>query len=400
MTDTVTDFEFDPFNPDYFADPFPYYAEMRRRVPVYRREIENYRVWPHYWMLSRAQDVDAAAADWKTFSSAGGTLVDTDVSLLPLNMFNMDPPRHDVHRRIVSRVLTPPRVAALEPFVRHHAMSLIDTFAGAGEADAVAEFSRLIPSTVMCELMGLPEEDQRQFLKWNLDTLGGNDFTSPEALKAYGEMEEYWRQLVRHRHADQTGDLVSQILQAVAEERADLSDQEIWGFCSLLHDASQNTTINMITNAVLVLSRHPEERRRLAREPELWPQAVEELLRYVSPVQGLTRTTTTDVEVAGTTIPKGDQVLLLYGSANHDESAFAEPERFDLTRNPRAHWTFGHGIHFCLGAAVAKLEVRVSLQCLVERLGDWEVDEAAVVRSQLVPTRGINRAPIRFAPQE
>ena len=213
-------------------------------------------------------------------------------------------------------------------------------------------------------------------------------------------MEQYWRQLVHHRHADQAGDLVSQILQAVAEERADLSDQEIWGFCSLLHDASQNTTINMITNAVLVLSRHPDDRRRLAREPELWPAAVEELLRYVSPVQGLTRTTTTDVEVAGTTIPKGDQVLLLYGSANHDESAFDHPERFELTRNPRAHWTFGHGIHYCLGAAVAKLEVRVSLQCLVERLGDFEVDEAAVVRSQLVPTRGINRAPIRFAPQE
>jgi cytochrome P450 len=355
-------------------------------------------------MLSRAADVNAAAADWKTFTSTAGTLVDTDVALLPLNMFHMDPPRHDDHRRILSRVLTPNRVAALEPFVRSHAMSLIDEFVGKGEADAVSDFARLIPSTVVCTLMGLPREDQLKFLHWNLDTLGGNDFTSPEALKAYGEMEEYWKELVVGRHAQdpdaRADDLVSQILAAVAEERADLSDQEIWGFCSLLHDASQNTTINMIANAVLVLARHPEERRRLAAQPELWPQALEELLRYVSPVQGLTRATTTDVEIDGVTIPKGDQVLLLYGSANHDETVFEEPERFDIDRNQKAHWTFGHGIHYCLGAAVAKLEVRVSLQCLVERLGDWDVIEDEVVRAQLVPTRGINQAPIRFEAKE
>jgi cytochrome P450 len=252
--------------------------------------------------------------------------------------------------------------------------------------------------------MGLPREDQLKFLQWNLDTLGGNDFTSPEALKAYGEMEEYWKQLVVGRHAqradERADDLVSQILDAVAEERADLTDQEIWGFCSLLHDASQNTTINMIANAVIVLADHPDERRRLADDPSLWPQGIEELLRYVSPVQGLARATTTDVEIGGATIPKGDQVLLLYGSANHDETVFEDPDRFDLDRNPKAHWTFGHGIHYCLGAAVAKLEVRVSLECLLERLGEWDVHRDDVVRSQLVPTRGINRAPISFDAKE
>lgn len=397
MTD---EFEFDPFDPAYWADPFPYYAEMRRTVPAYRRDIENHRKWPHYWMLSRAEDVNAAAADWKTFSSAEGTLIDIDISLIPPNMFNMDPPRHDVHRRILSRVLTPTRVAALEPFIRAHAMSLVDTFAERGEADAVSEFAQLIPSTVVCELMGLPKEDQKQFLKWNLDTIGGADFTSPEALKAYGEMEQYWRQLVESRHDHRADDLVSQILQAVADERADLTDQEIWGFCSLLHDASQNTTINMISNAIVVLADHPDARRRLAAEPDLWPQAIEELLRFVSPVQGLARSTTVDVDIAGVTIPAGDQVLLLYGSANHDDSAFADPDRFDLDRNPKAHWTFGHGIHYCLGAAVAKLEVKVALQCLVERLGEWDVVRDEIVRSQLVPTRGMTRAPIRFEPEE
>ena len=393
-------FEFDPFDPAYWDDPYPYYVEMRSRFPAYRREIENHRIWPHYWMLSRAEDVDAAAADWHTFSSARGTLVDTDISLIPLNMFNMDPPRHDVHRRVLSRALTASKVASLEPFVRRHAMSLIEGFKGAGTADAASDFAQLIPSTVVCELMGLPAEDQRQFLKWNLDTIGGADFTSEAALKAYSEMEQYWRQLITTWQEERSDDLVSLIFQAVRAERADLSQEEIWGFCSLLHDASQNTTINMITNAVIALARHPEQRRLLADEPERWPQAVEELLRYVSPVQGLARTTTRDVEIGGVTIPEGDQVLLLYGSANHDEGVYPDSDRLDVNREVKAHWTFGHGIHFCLGAAVAKLEVRVALECLVEVLGEWEIDEGAVVRSQLVPTRGITSAPMSFAAVE
>jgi cytochrome P450 len=390
------DFEFDPFDPAYWEDPYPCYTEMRRNHPVYRREIENYRIWPHYWMLSRASDVQAAAADWKTFSSAQGTLVDIDISLIPPNMFNMDPPRHDVHRRILSRVLTPSRVAALEPFVESHARSLIDAFKERGRVDAVTEFSQLIPSTVVCELMGLPREDQLKFLEWNLATIGGADFTSQAALAAYGEMEQYWKQLVATRQHDRTDDLVSQILLAVSEERADLSDSEVWGFCSLLHDASQNTTINMITNGIIALARHPDQRRKLAENAELWSSGIEELLRYVSPVQGLARTTTVDVRVGDVTIPAGDQVLLLYGSANHDDTVYDEPETLDVTRDAKAQWTFGHGIHYCLGAAVAKLETRVALKCFVESLGEWEVDEGAVVRSQLVPTRGITSAPVRF----
>jgi cytochrome P450 len=393
-------FEFDPFDPAFFEDPYLAYRHLRQRHPVYRKENGQPRIWPHYWMLSRAADVDAAAADWRTFTSVKGTLVDTDVSLLPPNMFHMDPPRHDVHRRILSRALTPSVVAELEPFVRSHAKAVIDTFKTTGQADAATDFAQLIPSTVVCQLMGLPPEDRQQFLRWNLDTIGGSDFTSAAALSAYGQMEEYWKQLVRWRRDGRTDDLVSQILAAVAEERADLPDNEVWGFCSLLHDASQNTTINMITNAVIVLARHPDQRRQLAERPEQWPAAVEELLRFVSPVQGLARATTEDVEVAGVHIPAGDQVLLLYGSANHDEAVYHDPETLDLARQPRAQWTFGHGIHYCLGAAVAKLETRVALQCLTEALGDWELDEAGLVRNQLVPTRGVAHAPISFAALE
>jgi cytochrome P450 len=389
--------DFDPFDPRAFADPYPAYRALRERQPVYRREIPNHRVWPHYWMLSRARDVDAALLDWRTFSSARGTLIDTDISLIPPNVFNMDPPRHDELRDILARVLTPARVAGLEPQVRRYARELVAGFAGKGCFDAAQDYAQLIPTVTMCELMGLPVSERARFLRWNLDTLAGADFTSEAALRAYGEMETYWRDLVAERRKRRTNDLISQILHTPVKGDA-LTDSEIGGFCSLLHDASQNTTMNMISNSILVLARHPEQRRRLRAEPERWPKALEELFRFVSPVQGLARTTTRDVTLHGVTIAAGDQVLLLYGSANHDEAVFADPERFDLERDARTHWAFGNGIHYCLGNAAARLETRVALEVLVEAIGDFEADEANVVRNQLVPTRGIARAPIHFDP--
>jgi cytochrome P450 len=163
-----------------------------------------------------------------------------------------------------------------------------------------------------------------------------------------------------------------------------------------LHDASQNTTMNMITNAIIVLSRHPDQRRKLKANPAMWSTALEELLRFVSPVQGLARMTTRDVELHGVTMKAGDQVLLLYGSANHDETVFDNPEVLDLERKVKTNWTFGHGIHYCLGNAVARLETRVAIQALLDTIGDWELDESALERNQLVPTRGVAHAPISF----
>jgi cytochrome P450 len=388
---------FDPFDEAFFDDPYPAYREMRREAPVYRCPIRNHRIWPHFWMLSRADDVDAALMDWRTFSSAKGTLIDTDATLLPPNMFNMDPPRHDELRSTLARVLTPVRVAALEGQLRRSAQELIDGFKGKGAFDASTDLSQLIPTLTMCELMDLPTSARTTFLKWNLDTLGGSDFTDEAALNAYAEMGAYWEGLVAERKADPGDDLISQILQNQTPG-IELSDEEIAGFCSLLHDASQNTTMNMISNAIIELARAPEERRKLVADPGRWPAALEELLRFISPVQGLARATTRDVEMHGITIPKGDQVLLLYGSANHDETAFPNPDVLDLDRDVRSHWTFGHGIHFCLGNAVARLETRVTLEVLLDNIPDFEVEESGIVRNQLVPTRGIGAAPIHFAP--
>jgi cytochrome P450 len=209
-------------------------------------------------------------------------------------------------------------------------------------------------------------------------------------------MAEYWQGLVAERRDHPGPDLISQILHTEVQGE-DLDVAEVAGFCSLLHDAAQNTTMNMIAHAVMTLARFPEQRRRLATEPDIIDNALEEILRYVSPVQGLARTTTRDVELHGVTIPEGDQVLVLYGSANHDPEVYPDPEVLDFDRTVKVHWTFGHGIHYCLGNAVARLETKVAVQALVERVGDWALDESQVELNQLVPTRGVARAPISLS---
>lgn len=397
MNGLPADFEFDPFDARFYDDPYPHYKVMRDHAPAYRRATREARVWPHYWMISRAKDVNDALADWRTFSSARGTLIDTDISLIPPNMFNMDPPRHDELRAILARVLTPARVARLEPHVRKSARGLLAPLLDRGRCDASPDYAHLIPTLTMCELLDLPVADRDRFLAWNYATLAGSDFTSPAALAAYAEMGRYWTDLVAERRAHRSDDLISQILHNQSEGK-ELSDEEIGGFCSLLHDASQNTTMNMIANAIISLARFPDQRRKLVDEPGRWPQALEEILRFVSPVQGLARSTTRDVVVGDATIPKGDQVLLLYGSANHDETVFPNPEALDLDRPAKSHWTFGHGIHFCLGNAVARLETRVALECLLEVAPEYRIDEAGIVRNQLVPTRGVPHAPIELGP--
>lgn len=393
------DFSFDPFDPASFDDPYPAYATLREKAPAFRQPTAEARVWPHFWMLTRAQDVNDALADWRTFSSARGTLIDTDISLIPPNIFNMDPPRHDELRAILARVLTPVRVAALESGVRASAEQILEEHLDDGEFDIATQYAQLIPTLTMCELMDLPTADRARFLQWNMDTLAGNDFTSDAALRAYEEMGQYWTELVAERRVTRGDDLISQILHNQGKGDP-LSDEEIGGFCSLLHDASQNTTMNMIAGGILALADFPDERRKLVDEPGRWSTALEEILRFVSPVQGLARATTRDVEIGGETIPEGDQVLLCYGSANHDETVFPNPDVLDLDRAAKSHWTFGHGIHFCLGNAVARLETRIALDSVVDRIPDYAVDSSRVVRNQLVPTRGVGSAPIEFDPRK
>ncbi len=390
-TDQIT-FEFDPFDPRFWDDPYPCYRIMRHEYPVY------YGGDPACYMVSRYADIEPAMSDWRTFSPARGVLVGTDSSQLPTNMFNMDPPRHDQLRSVLSRVLTPSRVAGLETFVRALARGLITQFREQGRADITTDYAQVIPSTVVGELMGLDRDDRERFLAWNLATVGSQDFVGPEAMQAYAEMDAYWRETIAARRGTRTDDVVSEIFHAQVEGE-NLTDEEIYGFCSLILPASQHTTINMMSNAVITLARYPEQRAMLRQDSDLWPDAMEELIRFESPVQGLARTAQREVELCGVKIPEGAWVLMLFGSANHDETVFEDPDRLDITRQgARPHYSFGHGIHYCLGNAVARLQTRVALQALVEALGEWDVDEAGVVRNQLVPGRGISHTPITFEP--
>ena len=383
--------KFDPYDPTFFDDPYPTYARMRSEAPVYRHRD------PDYFMLSRHQDITAAMSNPRTFSSARGVLIDTDSSQLPVNLMNMDPPRHDELRNILTRALTESQIAALEDRFRELVVSQIEEFRSRGECEIVGDFARALPSMVIAEVMEIDLADRDDFLRWNHAVNAGAEFVGDGALRAYEELDTYFKRVIEDRKMKQTTDLVSRVFRAQQTDES-LSDEEVLGFCTLLLVAGQHATINLIANAVIELSRHPDQFELLRNRPELLREgAVDELLRFCAPVQGLARTTTRDVTLHGVTMPEGSQVLMLFASGNRDAEHFRDPDTLDLTRPPnKTHLAFGHGIHFCLGTAVARLEGRVALEELVARLGEWEVDESSIVRNQLIPGRGVASTNIRF----
>jgi cytochrome P450 len=261
----------------------------------------------------------------------------------------------------------------------------------------VGDFARALPSMVIAEVLEIDLADRDDFLRWNHAVNAGAEFVGDGALRAYEELDTYFKRVIEDRKMKQTTDLVSRVFRAQQTDES-LSDEEVLGFCTLLLVAGQHATINLIANAVIELSRHPDQFELLRNRPELLREgAVDELLRFCAPVQGLARTTTRDVTLHGVTMPEGSQVLMLFASGNRDAEHFRDPDTLDLTRPPnKTHLAFGHGIHFCLGTAVARLEGRVALEELVARLGEWEVDESSIVRNQLIPGRGVASTNIRF----
>ena len=383
--------DFDPFAPRCWDDPYSNYRLLREHAPVHARGD------PRYFMLSRYADIVAAAADQETYSSAGGVLIGIDSSQLPVNLMNMDPPRHDALRAILTRALSDSSVAGLESIFRERTRELLEPLARKGSFDLVGDFARELPSLLIAEVLGIDPADRADFLRWNHAVNAGADFAGEGALRAYEELEAYFARLVAKRRERSSGDLVSRVFDA-AEAEVGLSDVEVLGFCSLLLVAGQHAAINLVSNSAIELWRHPEQLHLLLERPELLSQgAVEELMRFVSPVQGLARTTTRDVSVDGVEMPAGSQVLMLFGSGNRDPEHFDEPDRLDVTRpEDRSHLGFGHGIHYCLGSAVARMEARIALEELLAHLGSWRVDEGSIERNQLVPGRGVGRLLLHF----
>ncbi len=375
------DFVYDPSAPDFQERIWDVYRTLRDDHPVYRDPAGA------FFALSRFEDVWEAVHDWQTFSNVVGE-ADT---LLPQMIF-MDPPRHTALRALVSRAFTPGRVAQIEPFVRQTARALLDGLAAAGACEAQHEFAAVVPSLAIARLIGVPAQHIDDFRAWTgsfIEITGQSDYAEA-AANIYG----LFAALLAERRRTPADDLMTALLAAEVEGER-LSDEELLGFCLLLILAGNDTTSSLIGSGIVLLAGDPEQRALVRGDPTLWPNAVEELNRLESPAQVLSRTATRDVTVRGVDIPAGSRVMLVWGAANHDEREFPDPERFDVTRRFARHLAFSHGIHFCLGANLARLEARVALEEWHARFPDYEL-AGAPVRARSIWARAFSRIPVRF----
>ena len=377
----------DPFDTDLDDDPHEVWRRLRDEQPVYRNDRYD------FWALSRFADVEAAHRDPATFSSARGTVLELmghDMSGTGQMIF-MDPPEHTRLRTLVSRAFTPRRVTLLEDRVRELCGALLDPHVGSGGFDYVQDFGAQLPSRVISSLVGVPPEDQEEQRR-HIDEMfhiePGVGMVNDISLAAGNALHRYLGTLVDRRSAEPQDDLLTALCQA------ELTRAETVRFANLLYSAGTETVGRLLGNAAVVLAENADQRAALVEEPELLPNAVEELLRFEapSPVQG--RTTTRDVTLHGVTIPAGSKVLLLTGSAGRDERAFPDPDRFDVRRTIQHHVSFGYGIHFCVGAALARTEGRVALEETLRRFPTWDVDRDKVVRQHTSTVRGFSSVPI------
>jgi cytochrome P450 len=386
--------DFDPFDRKLHEDPYPVYRRLRDEFPVHH----NARL--RFYTLSRHADVLAALQTPELYISGKGVYVgmpegsEEATGQFPL-LITTDRPRHTQLRALVSRAFTPRRIARLEPRIRAIARELLDDVKGRSEFDLVREFSGPLPTIVIAELLGVPAEDQEWFKEKSI-AVAQFDPTKPRDAASMApalELGRYLADVFAARRREPRDDLISALLAAEIDGER-LNDIELIGFGFLLLVAGNETTTNLISNAAILLDRHRDQRRLLLEDPGRIPGAIEEFLRYDSPVQGLARTTAAPVTLHGVTIPEGRKVLLLFGSANHDERAIPDADRFDVLRTPNPHVAFGFGAHFCLGANLARLEARVAFEELLARLPDYRMTQSRVERHSSGPIRGALRLPV------
>ena len=367
------------------------YSALRDHDPVHH-VIPPDKPDHDYYVMSRHADIWAAARDHETFSSAQGLTVNYgELELIGLQdnppFVMQDPPVHTEFRKLVSRGFTPRQVEAVEPKVREFVVERIERLRADGGGDIVAELFKPLPSMVVAHYLGVPEEDRNQFDGWTEAIVAANTTSGGVAGAlgglgdALGEMMAYFTALIERRRSEPEDDTVSHLVAAGVGADGDIAGVlSILAFTFTMVTGGNDTTTGMLGGTAQLLHQRPDQRRLLAEDPELIPDAIDEFLRLTSPVQGLARTTTRDVTIRDTTIPADRRVLLLYGSANRDEREFGEnAAELDVQRRPRNIMTFSHGAHFCLGAAAARMQSRVALTELLARCPDFEVDESGIV---------------------
>jgi cytochrome P450 len=386
---------YDPYDVGIDADPYPVFHRLRDEAPLYHNERYD------FYALSRFDDVERSLLDARQYISGRGgilELIKAGVEMPSGILIFEDPPTHTIHRGLLSRVFTPRRVAELEPKMREFCAQSLDPFVGTGGFDFIADLGSQMPMRVIGMLLGIPDEDQeaiRDRVDESLRTEAGQPMrTSAEDIMS-GEM---FADYIDWRAAHPSDDLMTELLQAEFEDETGttrrLRREEILTYVTVIAGAGNETTTRLIGWAGKVLAEHPDQRRELVADRSLLPAAIEELLRYEPPAPHVGRYLPEAVEVHGRTVPAGSAMLLLVGAANRDERRYDDADRFDIHRTIRPHLTFGYGIHFCLGAALARLEGRVALDEVLDRFPEWEVDTA---RARLAPTstvRGWDTLPV------
>jgi hypothetical protein len=391
---------FDPFLPGFNADPFPHYHRLREADPVHQSPLG-------FWVLTRYEDCVAVLRDQR-FGRAGfeGFLESVYGSppgheRLPRSMLFQDPPDHTRLRALVSRAFTPRVVEGLRPRIQQVVDEIIDRALDARSMEVIGDLAYPLPVTVISEMLGVPAGDQESIKGWSADIARSLDAiglqVDPDIVDrgrvARRAIGDYFRQLLPERRRQPRNDLLSLLI--AAEEQGDkLSEGELLSTCILLYIAGHETTVNLIGNGLLALLRHGDQLRRLREEPALAASAVEELLRYDGPVQRTARFTTVDVEIGGRAIDKGAMVVTVIGAANRDPAQFPDPDRLDLSRVDNRHIAFGFGIHFCLGAPLARLEGQVALGTLARRLPALALATDTIEWRESQVLRGLKALPI------
>lgn len=395
MTTTTTAPWIDLMSGEFFAeDPSPAFAWMRRHRPVFHDTAND------LWALAAYGDVKAAGTDAATFSSAGG--IRPKFPPLPM-MIDFDAPEHHRRRRLVSSGFTPKRIRALEARARATCDAIIDAVCEQGSCDFVRDIAAPLPLAMVGDMLGVAPEDRPQLLRWSEDMLRSQGTADPAALEgatiAFVEFDAYMAKVIEdRRRTGSDDDLIGVLVQAEIDGDR-LDDSSLVHETLLILIGGDETTRHVLSGGMLALLECPDQAERLRADPALLPTAVEEMLRWVTPIKDMVRTTTRAVDVGGTTIPEGAEVLLLYPSANRDEAVFTEPDVFDVGRQPNPHLAFGFGPHVCLGNQLARLELRVMFEQLATRLPDIALAEPGPfphLASNFIS--GLQTLPVRFSP--
>ncbi len=398
--------EVELYDPDVYVErgvPHDAFRVLRNEAPVwFQKEPKG----TGYWAITKHADVVAISKDPMRYSSnRGGTNIEDyeeqDMMQIRLLMVNMDPPQHVKFRKIVRTGFTPRMVNRLEPAIRETAKRIVDGVAKKGECNFVRDVAAELPLQVIADMMGIPHEERHLVFDWSNRLIGFDDpefQTSVEdARMAAAEMWMYANGLAAKRTDPTAEDLVSVLINAEVDGEK-LSEMEFDAFFLMLSVAGNETTRNLIAGGMLALIEHPDQRQRLLDDPALIPTAVEELLRWVTPVMYFRRTVTEDVTIRGQQIKAGEKVAMYYHSANRDEEVFTDPQKFDVGRDPNDHLAFGVGEHFCLGASLARLEIRIMFEELLRRLPDIELNgPIRRLRSNFI--NGIKDMPVKFTPE-